>query len=272
MSNEYLVTIASIPSKVRAGRPLVHHMTNAVAANIVANATIAVGASPVMASSYEESAGIAGRADALVLNVGTPSRDTAKAMVAAGKAANKKGIPVVLDPVGAGLTQFRNSIVLDILREVRVNAVRGNPAEVASLAGIPSYVRGVDSVATGKGPRDIAIAASAKLGAVVAVTGPVDYVSDGRRLAAVRNGHPMMAGFTGSGCAVSGLIGTFCAVEPDFFLASVAALAYAGVAGQLAATLSRGPGSFQVQWLDSLSNLSPAEFSELMDIRLEAPD
>lgn len=264
-----LDVIASIPSRIRARRPLIHHITNAVAANITANSTIALGASPVMASSAEESADMAAMADVLVLNMGTPSRDTVKAMIAAGKAANARGIPVVFDPVGAGSTPFRNSIAVEILQEVQVAVVRGNAAEIAFLAGMPSRIHGVDSAQTGINPRDIAAAASTKLGAVVAVTGATDYVSDGRRLAAVRNGHPIMGEISGTGCTVTAIMGAFCAVERDFFLASVAALAYAGAAGQVAAQLSNGPGSFQVHWLDSLYRLSRSEFFQLADIAWE---
>lgn len=261
--------IALIPSRVRARRPLVHHITNVVVANITANATIAVGASPVMAFALEESADMAGSADALVLNMGTPSRDTVKAMVAAGKAANAKGIPVVFDPVGVGATPYRSSISREILQEVRVSVIRGNAAEIAFLAGIPSRVRGIESLETGTSPRDIAMTGSRKLGTVVVVTGPTDYVSDGQRLAAVKNGHQMMAKITGSGCTVTAIIGAFCAVESDFFVSSVAALAFAGIAGQLAAEKSSGPGSFQAYWLDSLYGLSQLQLRQLADITWE---
>lgn len=272
LSGNELGIVAVTPQRVRAMRPLVHHITNDVATNVTANATIAVGASPVMAPSLEESSDMASLADALVLNMGTPSTDSLKAMIAAGKAANAKGIPVVFDPVGVGSTSFRNSVAFEILREVRVTVIRGNAAEVAFLAGIPSTVRGVDSGSTATEPRDIAITAARKLETVVAVTGSTDYVCDGRRLATVNNGRPMMAEITASGCTVTAIVGAFCAVEHDFFLASVAALAYAGVAGQLAAERSQGPGSFQIHWLDSLARLTEQEFSRLAHIGLEILD
>lgn len=263
--------MARIPARVREMRPLVYHITNAVAANLVANATLAVGASPVMAPSPEESREMASLADAVVLNLGMPSRQTVRAMVLAGRAANARGVPVIFDPVGAGSTSFRSAVAARILKEIRVSVVRGNAAEIAFLVGIPSRVRGVESVATCENPGRLALLAARKLGTVVALTGPVDYVSDGRRLAAVKNGDPVMTEMSGSGCVVSALVGAFCAAADDFFLASAAALAYAGVAGELAARQANGPGSFQTAWLDGLRNLSVARFLEMARVSFGTP-
>ncbi len=261
---------ASLLERVRRAKPLVHHITNVVVANLTANATLAAGALPVMAHAIEEAADMAGAADALVLNMGTPTTATVEAMVAAGRAANAKGIPVVFDPVGAGATPFRDRTAATILRQVNVTLVRGNSAEIAFLAGIRAEIRGVEATAAtvgqGLAPAELAPLAAARLQTVVAVTGPRDYVGDGRRLAVVDNGHPMMARITGSGCTATAIVAAFCAVEPDAVVAAASALAYLGAAGELAAAASRGPGSFQVNWLDELANLTPAKLAELAAI------
>lgn len=260
--------ICDIVSRLKQVRPVVYHITNAVAAGFVADATLAVGASPVMGPSPEESGELAVLASAVVLNLGMPSRESVEAMVTAGRAANERGIPVVLDPVAGGATSFRRTALARILGEVRVSVVRGNSAEVAFLAGMQSSFRGTESAAAGEEPAEVAEVASKKLRVVAAVTGAVDYVSDGRRLASVANGHPVMGETSGTGCVVSALVGAFCAVEPDFFTASLAALACAAVAGEMAVEASRGPGSFRVAWLDALRNLSRDDLQERLRVTI----
>lgn len=252
--------------RLRKVKPLVHHITNLVVTNITANATLAAGALPVMAHAIEEAADMATAANALVLNMGTPTPGTVEAMVAAGKAANSKGIPVVFDPVGAGATPFRNRVAERILREIKVSVVRGNASEVAFLAGERAEIRGVEAAGQGVVPAELAPMAARRLETVVAVTGPRDHVSDGRRLALVDNGHALMAGITGSGCTSTAIVAAFCAVEPDAAVAAASALAYLGVAGQLAAALSHGPGSFQMNWIDQLANLRPEKLAELAEV------
>ncbi len=253
---------ASVLARLRKKKPLVHHITNLVVANITANATLAAGALPVMAHAVEEAADMASAADALVLNMGTPTPESVEAMIAAGKAANGKGIPVIFDPVGVGATSYRNRVAESILGAVRISVVRGNASEVAFLAGVRAEIRGVEAESQAIPPAKLAPMAAGHLRTVVAITGPRDHISDGRRLAAVDNGHVLMASITGSGCVSTAIVAAFCAVEPDAAVASASALAYLGAAGQLAAA-SRGPGSFQVNWLDELSNLVPEKLAEM---------
>ncbi|MHB8927646.1 MAG: hydroxyethylthiazole kinase [Bacillota bacterium] len=257
---------ASVLERLRKEKPLVHHITNIVVANITANATLAAGALPVMAFAVDEVADLASTSNALVLNMGTPAPATVEAMIVAGMAANSRGIPVIFDPVGVGATPYRNRTAERILGHVKVSAVRGNASEVAFLSGVSTKIRGVEAIEQGVPPAELSPLASRHLGTVVAVTGPRDYISDGRRLAVVENGHAMMAGITGSGCVSTAVVAAFCAVEPDTVVASASALAYLGVAGQLAAEASRGPGSFQMNWLDNLANLSPRELAGLASI------
>lgn len=246
-------------TRLRETRPLIHQITNYVVMNETANATLAAGGQPVMAHASEEVEEMVGFAGALVLNIGTLSPHWVDAMLLAGRAANARGIPVVLDPVGAGATRYRTDTVRRILGEVRVTIVRGNAGEVATLAGIEAEVRGVDSVGAAAGPEELALAAAQALDLTVSVTGPVDYASDGTSVVSVSNGHPLMAAVTGTGCMASAVTGCFAAVLPeDPLSAAVAALTAYGVAGEDAAREAKGPGSFHVALYDALYLLDPA--------------
>ena len=241
---------------VRERKPLVHQITNYVVMNETANATLALGALPVMAHAREEVAEMARIAGALVLNIGTLSPHWVEAMAIAGRAANDAGVPVVLDPVGAGATSYRTETAKRILGEVDVAVVRGNAGEVATLVGVDAEVRGVESIAAADDAAAIARAAATSLGVVTSVTGPVDHVSDGERSAAITNGHPLLATVTGTGCMSSAITGCFLAVAEPFD-AAVAALVAFGVAGEDAARDAKGPGSFHVGLYDALAALDP---------------
>ncbi len=251
-------------ASLRERKPLVHQITNYVVMNETANATLALGALPVMAHAREEVEEMVALAGALVLNIGTLSRHWIDAMLLAGKAANEHGIPVVLDPVGAGATRFRTETARRLLDEVKVAVLRGNQGEVATLVGVEAEVRGVESIAAGGEPADLARTAARNLGLVTSVTGPVDHVSDGERVLAVANGHELLAAVTGTGCMSSAITGCFLAVAQDRPLeAAAAALAAFGVAAEDAARDAQGPGSFHVGLYDALAALEP----ETLDAR-----
>jgi hydroxyethylthiazole kinase len=243
---------------IRERKPLVHQITNYVVMNETANATLALGALPVMAHAPEEVEEMVGLAGALVLNIGTLSRHWVEAMLAAGRAANARGVPVVLDPVGVGATAYRTDTARRILDEVDVAVLRGNAGEVATLVGVAAEVRGVESVGAGAAAAEVAREAARSLGVVAAVTGAVDHVSDGERVAAVANGDPMLETITGSGCMSSAVTGCFLAVAESPFDAAVEALVAFGVAGEDAARDAKGPGSFHVSLYDALAALDPA--------------
>jgi hydroxyethylthiazole kinase len=248
---------------LRERKQLVHQITNYVVMNETANATLALGALPVMAHAPEEVEEMVGLAGALVLNIGTLSSHWIDAMLAAGWAANQRGVPVVLDPVGAGATAYRTDTARRILEEVEVAVLRGNAGEIATLVGVAAEVRGVESAAVGADPADLAREAARTLGVVASVTGPVDHVSDGDRVAAIANGDPMLARITGTGCMSSAVTGCFLAVEDSTFDAAIEALVAFGVAGEDAAREARGPGSFHVNLYDALAALDP----ETLDAR-----
>jgi hydroxyethylthiazole kinase len=253
-------------AELRARKPLVHQITNYVVMNETANVTLALGALPVMAHAREEVEEMVALADALVLNIGTLSPHWIDAMLLAGKAANEHGVPVVLDPVGAGATRFRTETARRLLNEVKVAVLRGNQGEVATLVGLQAEVRGVESIGAAGDPADLARAAARNLGLVASVTGPIDHVSDGDHVLAVANGHPLLAAVTGTGCMSSAITGCFLAVARDTPLeAAVAALAAFGVAGEDAARDAKGPGSFHVGLYDALAALEP----EMLDSRVK---
>jgi hydroxyethylthiazole kinase len=232
---------------LRAQKPLVHQITNYVVMNETANATLALGALPVMAHAPEEVEEMVGLAEHWI-----------EAMLLAGRAANERGIPVVLDPVGAGATAYRTDTARRILADVVVTVLRGNAGEVATLVGAEAEVRGVESMAVGLEPAELAVEAGRQLGLVASVTGPVDQVSDGERTLAVANGHPLLAAVTGTGCISSALTGCFLAAEPAEPLeAAAGALAALGVAAEDAAAGADGPGTFHARLYDALAALDP---------------
>jgi hydroxyethylthiazole kinase len=251
------VTAGDSLRALRERKPLVHQITNYVVMNETANATLALGALPVMAHAREEVEEMVRIAGALVLNIGTLSPPWVDAMLLAGRAANAAGVPVVLDPVGAGATTYRTDTAKRVLDEVRVSVLRGNPGEVATLVGVAAEVRGVESIAAGGDPADLALDAARRLGLVASVTGPVDHVSDGERVVAIANGDPLLAAVTGTGCMSTAITGCFLAVAEPLD-AAVGALVAFGVAGEDAARGANGPGSFHVALYDALAALDPA--------------
>lgn len=240
--------------RVRRQKPLVHNITNWVVTAFTANATLAVGASPVMAHAHEEAAEFGRLAGAVVLNIGTLTPYTVQAMSLAGRAANEAGVPVVLDPVGYGATGLRTSATERLLGELRVHILRGNAAEMAGLGGRRAAIQGVDAVAAAP-VGETAVVVARRWDVVAAVTAAVDCVSDGRRLLQVANGHRLLTRVTGTGCTASALVGAFAAVEPDGVLAAGAALACLGIAAEQAGERASGPGTFAAHLLDALHNL-----------------
>ncbi len=242
--------------------PLIHHLTNYVTVNLVANVTLSTGALPIMAHAREEVEEVAAVASALVLNMGTLDPPFIEAMMLAGKKANERGVPVIFDPVGAGATSSRTETAKRLFSELEVFAVCGNAGEIATLAGLDAEVRGVESLA---GDAEAATQEAARtLGTVAAATGPTDYASDGERTLAVDNGHPLMGRIVGSGCSSTAVVGCLAAGaagadgDSDRLETVAGALAYFGRAGELAAGESgaKGPGTFEPLLLDALAGLS----------------
>jgi hydroxyethylthiazole kinase len=246
------LTLAIATLRKRA--PLVHNITNYVVMNITANALLAVGASPAMVHAVEEAAEFAGIAQALVINIGTLSPRWVEAMDLAARAATKGGAPWILDPVAAGATAYRTEMA-GRLAKLKPAVIRGNASEIMALAGQAGAARGVDSTQGSDAAIDAARRLAEATGAIVAVTGAVDYITDGNRLAGLANGDIMLTRVTGTGCSATALIGAFLGAGLPAFHAAAAGLATIGIAAEIALPGARGPGSFAVALIDALATI-----------------
>jgi len=245
--------------KLREQKPLVHNITNFVVMNYTANALLAAGASPVMAHAPNEVEEMVSFAGALVLNIGTLTNDWVGAMVSAGRKATDLQTPIILDPVGSGATRLRTSAAKEIIDKTRLSVIRGNASEVLSLQDESSTTKGVDSIHSVADAADSARALAGELQTVLAITGPTDLVTDGNRVIRVGNGHPLMGSVTGTGCTATAIIGAFLAVDSDPLQATATALAYFGLAGEIASESASAPGSFMIAVLDALYTITPEQ-------------
>jgi hydroxyethylthiazole kinase len=246
---------------VRAARPLVQTITNHVSMDIAANVLLAAGAAPAMVSAPEEAPEFVRRAAALVVNTGTLSAPAAHAMEVATTAARTHGVPWILDPVGVGGTTFRNETVAKLLRH-RPAVIRGNASEimaVARLAGLTQEAgapRGVDAAHDTSQVEGLACKLARHGLCVVAATGAVDVVTDGRALVRLANGSPLMTRVTAVGCALTAYVGAFVGAGAAPFEATIGALAAYAIAGDVAAEQAKGPASFRTAFIDALYGLS----------------
>ena len=246
-------------SAVRERAPLVHNITNFVVMNVSANALLALGASPIMAHSTDELEDLIGIASALVLNIGTLDAAWIRSMHEAASHATKRGIPVILDPVGAGASRLRTETALNLVKTARPAIIRGNASEIMALAGASGATKGVDSAfgtaAAEESARDLALSS----GSVVVASGAVDLVTDGHAVLRLGGGSPLTPRITGMGCSATGLLGAFAAVANSPFAAAADGMAVMKVAAELAAEKAHGPGTLALHFLDALHNLSQSD-------------
>lgn len=259
--------LASALNDLQTKEPLVHHITNTVTINDCANITLCIGAAPVMAEAPEEVAEMVAMAGALVLNIGTLSKAQISAMLIAGRVANDLGVPVVLDPVGAGATLFRTESARQLLTELQVAVVKGNAGEIGLLAGAPGRVRGVDSAGLDGDPVAVCKTLAEAYSCTVAMSGATDIVTDGEQVVLIDNGVPLMGSVSGTGCMVSSIAGAFAAGSRDLACSTTAALAAFGLAGENAARRASGPSSFKVALFDEVAALTPSALSAGAKIR-----
>ena len=244
---------------IRKKSPLVHNITNYVVMNNTANALLALGASPVMAHAEPEVADMTGIAGALVINIGTLSDSWIRAMFIAVARAKELNIPIVLDPVGVGATTYRTYTARELMHTAPPTIIRGNGSEIMALCKQDVATKGVDSTSASDLAIGSAMELSRELGAVVCITGEIDYIVSGESLISVKNGHPMMPRVTGLGCTATALCGAFAAINPDAALATAHAMAAMGIAGEMAAETAKGPASLQVNFIDALYQLSETD-------------
>lgn len=258
----HLTGYAKLLEATRQRNPLIQQITNYVTVNDCANATLAIGASPIMADALEEAADIAAASCALTVNIGTLYGHVIESMVAAGKSANEHGVPVILDPVGAGASDLRNSTVNRMLTQTKVSVLRGNISEIRYISGLASNTKGVDA---GEGDSSenagsIARNLAKKLGCVVAITGEIDAISDGEKTVRISNGHPKMSQITGTGCMCTALIGSIAGAAPNnLFDATVSAILIMGISGEIAYENAgkTGNGAYRMALIDALSLMTP---------------
>lgn len=259
--------IEGILDNIRIKSPLVHNITNYVVMNSTANALLAIGASPIMAHALEEVEDIVSIASSLVINMGTLSDKWIDSMLLAAKKAKEIDIPFVFDPVGAGASKYRTRTALKIIETATPSVIRGNASEILALAQLANISKGVDSTALTEDAVVGAIKLSEKLNNTVVISGATDYIITGNIISRVSNGSPLMTKVTGMGCTATSIIGACIAVEPNIHLASIAAMAIMGIAGDMTDNLSKGPGSFQANFIDSLYLISGKIIKE--EIRLD---
>ena len=259
--------------KVRQNCPLIHNITNYVTVNDCANIVIACGASPIMADDKEEAAEITAVCSGLNLNIGTLNARTVASMLLAGKRVNELGHPVVLDPVGAGASRLRTETALRLMEEVKLTVIRGNISEIKTLASGSGTTRGVDADVADQVTEEnlddavrFAKAFASKTGAVIAITGAIDIVADGRTAYCIRNGHPMMSSITGTGCQLSAMTAAFVTANHGYPLeAAAAAVCAMGLAGEIAhgrLTPMDGNSSYRNYIIDAIYNMTPEMLEE----------
>ncbi|MCM0647764.1 hydroxyethylthiazole kinase [Clostridium swellfunianum] len=258
--------ISKLLYKLREKKPLVHHLTNYVTVNDCANITLAIGGSPVMADDINEVRDMVSLASSLVINIGTLNSRTVEAMLEAGKRANELGVPVVLDPVGAGATSYRTETAKRIMNEIKLSVIRGNLSEIKTLYGIEAQTRGVDSSETFEGKdggleavKKLAKDFALRLNTIIAITGAIDIITDGTILYSVENGHETMSKITGTGCMCTSLIGSYLGAGEDKLLAALSGVVSMGIAGEIAyESLNKkdeGTGTLKVKLIDAIFNL-----------------
>lgn len=252
-----------IISKIREMKPLIHHITNYVTVYDCAQITLSCGALPVMADAEEEAAEMASYADALVINIGTLNAKQVASMIKAGKSANIKNIPVILDPVGAGATEFRKQTAEKILSEIHISVIKGNPAEITAIAGAFAQMKGVESIGSYDKIEETAFKTAKSFQSTVVVTGKTDIVTNGSDLYTISNGHPLMGRIVGTGCMSASVIASHCAVDSNYAKASAQALAVYGLAGEKAAVSASTPLLFKQFFMDNLSTISDGDLDNL---------
>ena len=261
-------SIAETLHQIRVQNPLAHNITNYVVMNNTANALLAIGASPVMAHALEEIKDIVAISSSLVLNMGTLSEKWVESMVVAAIKANETKTPFVFDPVGVGASKFRTESAQKIMEAATPDVIRGNASEIMALAKLTEATKGVDSTIETHDAVEGAIMLAKKLNNTIVISGAIDYIITGDTICKISNGSPLMSKITGMGCTATAIVGACIAVEKDIHLAATSAMAIMGVAGDMAKENSKGPGSFQMNFIDCLYQLN----SESLEKKLQIDD
>lgn len=274
MENRKENEMNKIFENLKSNPPLVHHITNYVTVNDCANVVLAAGGAPLMADDANEVEDIVSISSVLYINIGTLNERTVESMLKAGKRANKLGLPIVLDPVGMGASTMRNETVHKLMKELDFTVIKGNMSEIKGLYKAERNTGGVDV-------KDEDIVGTDNLGeaveyvkkiarefdSVIAVTGPIDIVTDGDKAVTVKNGHPLMSRVTGTGCMTGSVMATYLGSNANRPVdAVVAALVKMGLAGERAyrevTSKSEGISSFKRYLIDGIDLIGLDEMKE----------
>ena len=270
MNKEISIKTANLLEDIRKKAPLIWNFSNFVSMDIAANALLAIGASPAMAHAKEEANDFSQICKAingaLTINIGTFDPYWQECALEASSLANKNSVPWVLDPVGAGASSFRNKNVEELMK-YKPTVLRGNGSEIMAVSGITGGGKGVDSTSSSNEALDAAKSIANENNNIVAVTGKTDYVTDGNTTYAITGGHEIMTKVTATGCALSCLIGAAIAVGEDKLLSTASIISIYGLAGEMAAKVTKGPGSLRMHLLDNLANLSASQVLENANIK-----
>ena len=253
----------NILTRIKEEKPLVHHITNYVTTNESANVTLYWGGLPVMAHFKEEVAAMVESAAALVLNIGVLDDEQVEAMLRAGKKANQLGIPIILDPVGAGATELRTNVAKKIMAELNLAVIKGNQGEITVLAGGQAEMSGVEAIGEYSDIETTALSLAQQHDTVVVVSGAEDIVTAGEDIHRIERGHALMGQVVGTGCMLSSTLGVFCGVERDYLEASIAAATAYGIAGEKASHEAERPASYKIALQDNISTLSDKDLKNL---------
>lgn len=240
---------------IRERNPLIHHITNEVVMNFTANGLLSFGGSPIMAKDFEEMAGMISIADGLLINIGTIVKDDIKSMIKAGQEANKRNIPVVLDPVGVAATPFRTSVINQLLTEISFTAIKGNAGEMAHLVNIPWQTKGVESIDNDTNQlKDIAINVANKFNTIAIVTGEIDVICEKGDIRINKTGHHYLTKVTGAGCLLGSIITAYLTSNLQEIDSTYNAVHFYGKAAEFAANQQGvfGTGTFTSHFIDAL--------------------
>ncbi|WP_207763596.1 hydroxyethylthiazole kinase [Aliarcobacter cryaerophilus] len=255
--------LVDILNNTKKQNPLIHHITNYVTVNDCANVTLAVGASPAMADDEAEVEEFVDIASALLINIGTLNKDIKNSIIKACKRANEKGVPVILDPVGVGASKFRKDFVNELFETSKISCIRGNISEIKSILNLSSNKKGADAskedLESIDNTLNIAKELANKLGLVVAITGEIDVISDGKKVIAIKNGNHLLPYITGTGCMCSSLVASYCGASKDkIYEATILGVITMGIAGEIAYENSnnKGLGTFHKELFNAISNFN----------------
>lgn len=261
--------LKKILKSIETKKPLIHHITNNVTVNDCANITLNWGALPVMAPGKEEADQMVVSSSALVLNIGTPNKNQLEAMIKAGNKANDLGIPVILDPVGVGATEYRTEIAKKLLAELELSLIKGNKGEISILAGESAKVKGVESVGEYKSIKKSADKLAENQDCIVVVSGVQDLISDGVEFFNLNSGNYLMGEVVGTGCMLGSTLGVFMSVakelELDYLEAAKIAIYCYNFAGEKAALNAETPGAYKIDFMDNIYKMKSDSINEEME-------